>query len=68
MGVVELAFGARDTRIASALVRLARDEQGPTAVEYAILVSGIAAAIAGTVYVLGPRVANLFSRAGENWP
>ena len=38
-----------------------RDERGATAIEYALIASGISIAIVGTVAVLGGNVKNLFS-------
>ena len=42
--------------------RLAADEQGATAIEYAIIASGIAVAVAAAVTTLGSATADLFSR------
>jgi len=38
-----------------------RDERGATAIEYALIASGISIAIAGTVAVLGGNVKNFYS-------
>jgi pilus assembly protein Flp/PilA len=43
------------------LRRFLRDERGATAIEYALIASGISIAIAGAVAVLGGNVKNLFS-------
>jgi Flp pilus assembly pilin Flp len=43
-----LSFSLADLR-----TRLAADEQGATAIEYALLASGIGAAVAATVWNLG---------------
>ncbi len=43
------------------LAALLRDEHGATAVEYAIMASMIAVAIAATVGLLGQQVATFFS-------
>jgi pilus assembly protein Flp/PilA len=40
------------------VVRFARDERGATAIEYALVASGIAVAIASTVVSLGSAVKN----------
>jgi len=40
--------------------RAAGDEEGGTAIEYALIASGIGAAVAATVYSLGASVANLY--------
>jgi pilus assembly protein Flp/PilA len=38
-----------------------RDEEGASAVEYALLVAGIAMAIAATVFVVGNSLNNMFN-------
>jgi pilus assembly protein Flp/PilA len=47
--------------IADLTLRLARDERGTTAIEYAILASGVAVAIAATIMNLGGTVKDLFT-------
>jgi pilus assembly protein Flp/PilA len=47
--------------IADLTLRLMRDERGATAIEYAILASGVAVAIAATIMNLGGTVKNLFT-------
>jgi pilus assembly protein Flp/PilA len=42
--------------------RLAEDEQGATAIEYAIIAAGIAVAVAASVATLGSATADLFNR------
>ncbi len=42
--------------------RLADDEQGATAIEYALVASGIAVAIAAAVTTLGSTTADLFTK------
>jgi len=42
-------------------VRLLRDENGATAIEYAMIASGIAVAIAATILILGSSVTGLFT-------
>jgi pilus assembly protein Flp/PilA len=44
--------------IAAAALRFMRDESGATAIEYALVASGIAVAIASTVTALGSAVKN----------
>jgi len=44
--------------IAASALRFLRDESGATAIEYAIIASGIAVAIASTVVALGSGVKN----------
>ena len=41
--------------------RLAADEQGATAIEYALIASGVGAAVAATVYNLGSTTHGLYS-------
>jgi pilus assembly protein Flp/PilA len=43
------------------LRRFLRDERGATAIEYALIASGISIAIAGTVVILGGNVKNFYS-------
>ncbi len=47
--------------ITSPLLRFLRDEGGATAIEYALIASGIAAAIAATVSSLGTSVQGLYT-------
>jgi pilus assembly protein Flp/PilA len=42
--------------IAAAALRFMRDESGATAIEYALVASGVAVAIASTVFSLGSAV------------
>ncbi len=52
----------RPTRaILAAIARLARDETGTTAIEYALIASGISIVIAATVGVLGANVRGFYS-------
>jgi pilus assembly protein Flp/PilA len=44
--------------IMTSVVRFMRDESGATAIEYALVASGIAVAIASTVVTLGSAVKN----------
>jgi pilus assembly protein Flp/PilA len=41
--------------------RFCADESGATAIEYAMVASGIGAFLATTIYTLGGRVKNLFT-------
>ncbi len=43
-----------------------RDEEAPTAVEYALMVAGIAVAIAGVVYALGDTIKGMFTSASAS--
>ena len=45
-----------------------RDEEGATAVEYALIASLIAAVIGAVVLVLGEEVAALFQTMASAWP
>lgn len=41
--------------------RFADDESGATAIEYAMIASGVGAAVAAAVYTLGSQVKDLFT-------
>jgi pilus assembly protein Flp/PilA len=45
------------------LVRFIRDEEAPTAVEYGIMVAGIAVVIIAVVFLLGTNVKNVLNHA-----
>jgi Flp pilus assembly pilin Flp len=49
-------------------VRLLADESGATAVEYSLILGGIAAAIIVMMYVFGDKVNNLYSNTQSQWP
>jgi pilus assembly protein Flp/PilA len=49
------------------MVKFLRDEEGATAVEYAIMAVAIAVVIAGSVFILGGAVNGLFERFNEEW-
>ncbi len=51
----------------SKLNKLKRDQEGATAVEYALIVSAIAAAIAAIVFLLGAQVSGLFENVSALW-
>jgi pilus assembly protein Flp/PilA len=51
-----------------AVLELIDDEQGATAVEYAIVASLIAAVVAGTVLLLGERTQGFFQAVLDVWP
>ena len=42
------------------ILNLKKSEKGATAVEYGIMVAGIAIAIIATVFLIGPRLNSLF--------
>ena len=50
------------------LERLLRDESGATAVEYSLILGGIAAAIIVMLYVFGDKVNNLYNNTQSQWP
>ena len=43
------------------VARFVSDESGATAIEYAMIASGVGAAVAATVYSLGSQVKTLFT-------
>jgi len=50
-----------DRTLSAILTRFWRDERGATAIEYAMIASGVAVAIAATVTSLGSGVKGLFT-------
>lgn len=46
---------------------LRRDDQGATAVEYALMVAAIAAVIVAIVFALGGQVSGLFDSVNSRW-
>jgi Flp pilus assembly pilin Flp len=48
--------------------RLLRDDSGATAVEYSLILGGIAAAIIVMIYVFGDKVNNLYNNTQSKWP
>ena len=50
----------RKPMIVTAVLRFMRDEGGATAIEYAMIASGIAVAIAATIVTLGSSVQDLY--------
>ena len=48
--------------------RLGGDESGATAVEYALMLAGVAAAIIVMIYVFGGKVNNLYNNTAASWP
>ena len=47
------------------IVRLLKDEEAPTAVEYALMVAGIAVVIIAAVWFLGGTVSSKFKEVGD---
>jgi len=52
----------------AAFTRLIRDESGATAIEYGLLIAGIAAAVIVVVYALGAKVNGLYDSVTSRWP
>jgi pilus assembly protein Flp/PilA len=56
---------SKNTRLTASIAlmraRLAADEQGATAIEYALIAAGIGAALAATVYSLGTATDSLYA-------
>jgi pilus assembly protein Flp/PilA len=50
------------------LIRFIKDEEAPTAVEYAIMVAGIAVVIIAVVFLLGTNVRNTINRVAIHVP
>jgi pilus assembly protein Flp/PilA len=51
----------RNSEILTAIARFMRDDSGATAIEYAIVASGVAVAIAASVTSLGSGVKGMFT-------
>ena len=54
-------FKFERSAIASTVLRFLRDDRGATAIEYAMIASGIGVAIAATVVNLGSNVKGLYA-------
>ena len=48
------------------LVRFIKDEEAPTAVEYGIMVAGIAVVIIAVVFLLGTNVSNVLHHTAKH--
>jgi pilus assembly protein Flp/PilA len=60
----QLAFESSDRRrleMLKGLMRFIKDEEAPTAVEYGIMVAGIAVVIIAVVFLLGTNVKNVLN-------
>ncbi len=55
-------------RVLRQLVALARDERGPTAIEYALALALIAGVIIAVVGILGTKTAGLFADTAAQIP
>ncbi len=56
----------KQTSMLRNLMRLAEDDTGATAVEYALIVGAVAGVIIVVVYVLGAKTNNLYNRVSSN--
>jgi len=66
--MVKLDHQPSVVRDVSPLLRLFRDESGATAVEYSLIIGGIAAVVIIVVYALGVKVNNLYHDTASRWP
>jgi pilus assembly protein Flp/PilA len=53
-------------QLTAARLRQLHDERGATAVEYALMVGLIAAAVVGLVVILGGKVTGIFDKTNDN--
>ncbi|MHA6794908.1 Flp family type IVb pilin [Pseudonocardia bannensis] len=53
------------TLVQNAQARLRSEDRGATAVEYGLLIAGIAALVMAAVFLLGPAIANLFTEVTD---
>jgi len=53
-------FKSQTLRFAATVVRFLRDDRGATAIEYAMIASGIGVAIATTIVTVGSSVQSLY--------
>jgi Flp pilus assembly pilin Flp len=62
-----LAFSPlnKDVRL---FARLLRDDSAATAVEYSLILGGIAAGIIVMIYIFGDKVNNLYGNTQSQWP
>lgn len=51
--------------LSSAATRVARDEDGATAIEYGLILAGISIAILATVFAIGTELDNVFDMIGS---
>ena len=54
--------------LTSPLYHFLRNEDGATAIEYAIIAAGIGAAIISTVLGMGPKVSSMYESVSSIWP
>lgn len=43
-------------------------EEGQSMVEYGLIIAGIAVVVAAALFILGPKVANMFTQVASNIP
>jgi Flp pilus assembly pilin Flp len=55
-------------QIFRAVRRFGEDESGATAVEYSLILGGVAAAIIVLIYAFGGKVNNLYASTESRWP
>jgi pilus assembly protein Flp/PilA len=63
---VQLPEQKEKTLMLEKLKRFVKDEEAPTAVEYAIMVAGVAVVIIAVVFLLGGKVNNAFSNVAKH--
>jgi pilus assembly protein Flp/PilA len=63
---VNLPEQKEKTLMLEKLKRFVKDEEAPTAVEYAIMVAGVAVVIIAVVFLLGGKVNNTFSKVANH--
>jgi pilus assembly protein Flp/PilA len=61
-------FEAMHSTAGRTLARFCADRSGATAVEYALIASGVGAFVAATVFALGSSVNNLFTTLAGLFP
>jgi pilus assembly protein Flp/PilA len=54
------------SKMLKSLLRFIRDEDAPTAVEYGIMVAGIAVVIIAVVFLLGTNIKNALNQASQH--
>jgi len=57
-----------ETRMLKNLMKLLRDDEGATAVEYGLIVAAIAGLIIVVVFLLGNKVNNIFNNVQQALP
>jgi pilus assembly protein Flp/PilA len=57
-----------DAKMIKSMIKLFKDEEGATAVEYGLIVAAIAAVIVVVVMAIGGKVNNAFAKVNTNLP